>query len=108
APAGGPGQAQGQLVRLAPRVHEVADAQRLGQETGQALRVGGDKVVQVARVRVEQADLLLHRPHHARVPVADEGHGVVAAEKGAAGLVVQVLHEAAHDLDRPAIGEPYA
>ena len=99
---------QRELVRLAARVDEVADAERLRQQPRQPPRVAHGQVVQVAGVGVEERELLLHRAHHARVAVAHERHVVVDVEVGAPRVVVEVLAEAAHDLERPRVGEPQA
>ena len=61
--------------------------------------------MQVARVGVERAHLLLRGIDDARVAVADVRHVVVAVEIAAAGLVEQVLHRAADDVDGPAVAE---
>ena len=96
---------QGQLVGLAAGVDEERDLQGLGQERGEPLRVAHDVLVEVARVGVEQRDLLLRGPHDAGVGVSHQRHVVVAVEVGATGIVVQVLAPSPDDLERTAIGE---
>ena len=61
--------------------------------------------MQIARVGVEEGHLLLDGPHDAGVAVADEGDVVVGVEIGPARLVVEILHPAAHDLERLAVGD---
>ena len=93
-------QPQCQLIRLAGRVENEADAQRLGHQRRQPLGVARQVVVQVARVGVEQRQLRLGGVHHARVAVADNRHIVVHVEKRAPSFVIQILHPAAHKLER--------
>ena len=99
------GEAQRQLVGLAAGGDEVAHPQRLREAPREPLGIPQDRVVQVASVRVEEGQLLLRRPDDARVGVAHERHVVVDVEVGPARLVVEVLREAAHDLERPPVGD---
>ena len=100
-------QPKRQLVRLAARVHEVADAKRIRQRRREPLRVAHQVVVQVARVRVEHAHLLRRRLHDAGMRVAHVRDVVVRVEVSTARVVVQILHPAAHDFQRLAIPEPH-
>jgi hypothetical protein len=96
-------QPQRQLVRLAGGVDEEAHAQRRRQQRAEAFGIAHDVVVQIAGVGVEQGQLRLCCPHHARVAVAHMRHVVVHIEKRAAAVIIQVLLPAAHDLERPAV-----
>ncbi len=69
-------------------------------QTREALGVAVHVVVEVARVGVEESDLLLDGAHDARVAVPDERHVVIDVEKGAARVVVEVLHPSAHNFQR--------
>jgi hypothetical protein len=90
-------QTQRQLVRFASGIDEITDAQWLRQKTRESLCVAVYIVVEVARVGVEEGDLLLYGTHDARVAVSDERHVVVDVEKGAARVVVEVLHPTANN-----------
>ncbi len=103
APRVGAGQAQRELVRLAARADEVADAQRLRQGRAQALGVARQRVVQVAGVGVEDRHLALAGAHDARVGVADMRHVVDAVEIGPPVHIEELLAVAADDLERAAI-----
>ena len=96
----GAGQAQSEFVGFAAGIHEVADAQWIRQKTREPLGVADDVVVQIASVGVEESDLILDGTNHTRVAVADERDVVVDVEKSAAGIVVEVLHPAAHNFER--------
>ena len=93
------------LVRFAPRVDEIADAQRRRQRGGQPLGVAHQMLVQVAGVGVEHAHLPLGRVGDARMAVADVRDVVVAVDVAAPGLVEEILHRAADDLHRPAVAD---
>ena len=93
-----------EIVRLAAGVDEEDDAQRVGQRRGQAAGVADDRVVQVARVRVELRHLLGGRAHHARVGVPDVADVVDHVEVGPPVLGVQVRALAADDLQRAGVG----
>src|SRR5579859_4419946 len=93
-------QAQRKFVRFAAGIYEKADAQRLGQKMSQALSVAIDIVVKIAGVGIEESDLLLHGPQHARMAVPDKRDIVVDVEKGAANVIVKILHPSAHNLER--------
>ena len=56
--------------------------------------------MQITRVGVEQRELRLRGLDHPGVAVPDERHVVVNVEVRPAGFVVQILHPAAHDLQR--------
>ncbi len=60
--------------------------------------------MEIARVGVEESELLLHRSDDARVRVADKRNVVVDVEEGAAGVVVKILAPASNDLERMAVG----
>ena len=59
--------------------------------------------MQVARIGVQHRHLLLPRSHHTRVTVPHVAHVVDRVKVGATVLIVQVLHPAAHNLERLAI-----
>src|SRR4029077_15257632 len=80
-------EAQRQLVRLAAGVDEVADPQRLRRGPPQPFREAGQMLVEIARVRVQGAQLPGRRLDHARVTVADVGNVVVRVDVAAAGFV---------------------
>ena len=92
-------QPQRQLVRLASRVHEVADLERLRQRRGQALRVSREPLVEVPRVRVQHGCLAPNRVDHMGVGVPHMADIVHAVEVGLALRVEQVLLPPAHDVE---------
>ena len=96
----GPGQAKGELVRLAPTGGEEAHRQRRREAGHERIGVVEQPVVQVAGVRVERRPLLGHGPDDTRVGVTDVGHVVVGVDVLATGVVVQVLLPTAHDRQR--------
>ena len=100
-----PGQAEGQLVGLAGRVEDVADAERRRHEGREPFRVADEVVVEIAGVRVQEGHLVLNRADDAGMAVADEGDVVVGVEIGPPGLVVEILHPAADDLQGFAVGD---
>src|SRR5208283_2160328 len=61
--------------------------------------------MEIARVGVEQRDLLLHGLYHPWMRMADQRNIVIDVQKRTARVVVKILHPAAHDLDRAIIGE---
>ena len=97
------GEPQRQLVGLAAGTHEVAHAQRGRERAGQTLRVRRQRVVQVSRVRVQDAQLVRRRAHDARMAVADVRHVVVRIEVLPARRVEEQLPPSAHDLERLSI-----
>ena len=101
----GTGEAQGEFVGFAAGVDEIADAQGFRQKLREALGITVHVVVEVARVGVEQGDLLLHGANDARMAVADERHVVVNVEIGAAGVVVEELLPTADNFERMLIGD---
>ena len=92
-----------QLVRLAARAHEITDPQWLWHRRREPFRVAGEMLIEIARVRIELADLPRRRFDHARVTVTDVWDVVVRIEVAPPGLVEEVLHRAAHHLKRPSI-----
>ena len=105
APGGGACQPQGQVVGLAAGVDEVKDAQLRRQGGGETASVLQNRVVQVARVGVEHLHLALAGADHVRVAVAHMRNVVDAIEVGTAGVVIEILRQSAHHLDRLAIGD---
>src|ERR1700675_908385 len=93
------GQPQRQLVRLAAGVDKKTDAQRIRQKTREALSVAVHVVVEIARIGVEERELLLHGLDHARMTMTNERDVVVNVEKGAARVVVKVLHPSADNFE---------
>jgi hypothetical protein len=59
--------------------------------------------VQVPRIGVQHEHLLGRRLHDTRVAVTHVGHVVVCVQVSPSGVVVEVLHPAAYDLDRLSI-----
>ena len=97
-------ETQRKLVGFAAGVQEIADAEGQGQQAREAFRVTDDVVVQVARVRIEQRDLLLHRANDPGVAVPHKRHVVVHIQECAASVVVEVLHPSAHDFQWTLVG----
>ena len=97
------GQAQREFVGFAAGIHDEADAQRLRHAAGEPLRVAHYVVVQIARVGVEQRRAALARHALPWMAMADQRHIVVDVEVRAPGVVVQILHPSANDLQRLAI-----
>ena len=89
-----------EVVGLRAGAHEIAARQVAGKARRQALRQLDDVLVEVARVRVEQAGLLGERGDDARVGMADRGHVVVAVEIALAVGVEQPHPLAAHQMHR--------
>ena len=98
-------EAQGKLVRLTPGVHEVAylewPGQRRRQILGKALKVR----VQIARIGVKKRHLLGCRSDNFGMAVADVRHIVVGVEVASAGMVEEILHHPAHDMQRLTIAQ---
>jgi hypothetical protein len=107
--AGGGGrEPPGEIVRLAPRVDEHDGVQpRLGRHRrDQALGQLDERLVQVARVRVQGARLADNRLGHARVTVTDDGDVVVGVEVPPAVRVEEPNALAAHEMDGIAVRQP--
>ena len=98
-------QPQGELVRLAAAVDEEADLEVVRQQRGQPLRVAQDQLVEVARVRVEDAHLGGAGLDDPRMGVADVGDVVHAVEVGPAVGVVEVRALAADDVERRPVAD---
>ena len=63
--------------------------------------------MEVPRVGVERAHLPFRGIDDARVAVADVGHVVVAVDITAAIRVEEILHRAADEVHRPAVGDAH-
>ena len=99
------GQPPRQVVRLAAGVHEHDRVEPVGHGRGQPFRELERRSVEVARVRVERRGLSRDRLHHGRMRVSDDRHVVVAVEVGATVGVVEPRPAAAHQMERPVVGE---
>src|SRR5262245_4568032 len=93
-------QPQSQLIRLAAGVDEEAYAQTVGQCGAQRRSVLIDQIVKVTRVGVERGHLAPGGLHDARVAMAHVRHIVVSVQITTSLFIEQILHPAAHDLDR--------
>ena len=100
-----PGQSQGQVVGLAARVHEVADPESRRQGRRQPLDVPGQGVVEIAGVGVENGGLALDGGHDAGMGMPDMGNVVDRVQVHPAGVIIQVLHEPADDLEGFPVGD---
>ena len=60
--------------------------------------------MQIARIGIEQRELFLRGARHARVAVPHQRHIVVYIEIRAPRIVVEILHPATHDFQRPLVG----
>ena len=96
---------QRELVRLARRVEQIADAERIGERGGEPLGVRVEQIVQVARVGIEHRHLPVRRGHHARMRVADVRHVVVRVEILAPLVIVEILPPSARDAHRIVVGD---
>ena len=99
-----PRQSQRQFVRLAAGVHKKTDPQWFWQPLYQPLGVAIHVVVQIARVGVEQRELLLRRSHNARMAVPHQRHVVVRVEIRPPRIIVEIVHPAAHDFQGALVG----
>ena len=97
--------AQSEFVGFAAGIDEVADAERRGKKSREALGVTIGVVVEIARVGVQDSELVLHSANDARMRVTDEGNIVVDIEERAAGVVEEILFPAANDFQRMAVGD---
>lgn len=70
-PGVGLGQSQRQIVRLRPRVDEVADGQVAGHQVGHPLGAGHQLIVQEPVVGGDDGHLFGARLNHLRVTVTD-------------------------------------
>ncbi len=91
---------QGQIVRFAARVDEVADRQRIWKRGGEAPGVADEVLVQIACVGVQNGGLLGDGRHNARVLVADVGNVVDAVEEAVSVHVEQKRAASTHDVQR--------
>ena len=106
APAGvGAREPQREVVRLAARVDEEDDAQRVRERGGEPPRVADEQVVQVPRVGVQPRHLRRGGGDHARMRVPDVADVVDEVEVGPPVLVVEVGAGAADDLQRLPVGQ---
>ena len=99
----GAGNAQGKLVRLGARVHEVDDLEVARQGRGDALGQTWHRAVQVAGVRVQVGRLTGQRRDHMRMTVADMGDVVDRIQKTSAGMVDKPGPAPPHDLQLLAV-----
>ena len=101
-------EAPREVVRLAPRVDEHDGVEpRLGRHRrDEALGQLDERLVEVARVRVQEARLAHDRLGHARVAVPDDGHVVVAVEEPPPLRVEEPDALAADDVHRLPVREP--
>ena len=97
--------AERQVVCFAPRAHQVAHAEGIGQRAGESLRVFDQVIVQVARVRIEETDLFARGFDHRWMAVTHVTHVVDGIEVLPIFVVVQVLHRSPDDLERLMVGE---
>ena len=99
--------APGDVVRLAPRVdeHHAVEPGLRWHRGEQALGQLDQRLVEVARVGVEQARLPHDRLGHARVAVADDRHVVVRIEQAAALHVEEPGSVPSHEVDGLGIGQ---
>ena len=102
----GPGDAEGEVIRLGPGAGEHHMLQ-LGREEGEeALGIGEDAVVEVAGVGGQRGSLLGQCPDHAGVAMADRGDVVVAVKVGVPLRVVEVDALSPDKVDRGFIEQP--
>ena len=101
----GPRQAEGEVVGLAPGVHEETHTERFGQLCAEAFGVVHEVVVQVAGVGIQHRHLAVGRRDHPGMAVSHVGHVVHGVEEGAAFIVVQVLHVAPDNLQGTPVGD---
>jgi hypothetical protein len=96
----GASEAESQFVGFAAGAEEITDLQGRRKQGGKAFGVAKDIIVEIARVGVEESELLLDGRDDTRVRVADEGDVVVDVEIGLAGFVAKILAPAANDFER--------
>jgi hypothetical protein len=101
----GPGQSQGQVVRLAAGVDEEDHAERVGKQSGKAAGVLDDRRVKIASVGVQDAGLLAQRGSDARMAVADVRHVVHEIEVPAPVRVDQLRALPGDDLQRRRVAQ---
>ena len=106
-PGGSGGDPPSDVVRLAARVHDhgAVEAGIGRHRREQPLREIGERLVQIARVRVQGARLAHHRLGDARVAVAENRHVVVGVEDPAPVGVDEPGPLAAHRVHRVVVGE---
>ncbi len=97
--------AERQLVGLASRADEVADAEGFWEQLAQPCGVVHRVLVQVAGVGVEQGDLPPRGPDDSGMAVTDVAHVVHAVQVRPAGFVVQELPPSPDDVDRRCVGQ---
>lgn len=90
-------EAQRKLIGFAAGVHEIAHPQRTRHKRRELLRITQNVFVKVARIRIQERELFLHRVNNTRVRMAHQRHVIVDIEKRAARFVVEVLPPAADD-----------
>jgi hypothetical protein len=98
-------ESEGEFVGLGAGVDEIADAERRGEQRGEALRVAVGIVVEIASIGVEDGDLVLHRVNHTRMRVTHEGNVIVDVQESAAGVIEQILTPATNDFERVSVGD---
>jgi hypothetical protein len=99
------GDAEREFVGLAAGIDEVADAEWRGEKRSEALGITIGVVVEIARVGVEDAELILDGANDASMRVSDEGNIIVDVEESAAGVVEEILLPAANDFQRMGVGD---
>ena len=97
--------AESEFVGFATGIDEIADAERRGKERSEALGVTIGVVVEIARVGVEDGELVLYGANDTRMRVADEGDIIVDVEKSAASVVEEILLRAANDFQGMSVGD---
>ena len=105
-PRHGAGDPHGQVDGLAPGAREDGLVQRRREQAGEVLGVGDDLIGQIARVSVENAELLADRLPHRRVGVADDRNVVIRVQVVQPVGIEQVSTFPAHQMERAIVEEP--
>ena len=101
-------ETEGQIVRLAARVHQETDGKWFRKERGQAARADYQIVVEEAVVGGKQGHLFLAGAHHRWMTVTHVGDIIDAIQVAIPSLVVHVLSFSSHDLQRIRLVEQFA
>ena len=99
------GEAQREIVGLAPRVHKEADFEWSGKLGRQALGIVHDVGMEVARVRVQHRDLILRGADNAWMAMSHVADVVDHVQIRTRFAVVEKAAVATYDAKRFAIGE---
>jgi hypothetical protein len=99
------GEAQREIVGLAPRVHKEADFEWSGKLGRQALGIVHDVGMEVARVRVQHRDLILGGADNAWMAMAHVADVVDHVQIRTRFDIVEKGAVAAYDVKRLAIGQ---